>query len=180
MPYPCVFRHRDGSFMNPETPAMTRVDLYHAYECHFVWQREKYLIEGVTLVNVGPFFMEGVWSLFTTTLGAGMETLLFYSTSLHSKWTYRPQNWISSDVRRAGSAGHLFWRNGKLLGRRRIARATTDTPCRSTTCSSSRRRNPESADVSGSSPHWRAGLLGTHTLNGDSGVEFSDGIALEA
>jgi hypothetical protein len=174
--YPFIVQQGEDFFLLPESGENYIVELYRATRFPYEWQLEKVLCEGMPLVDTTPFYLNGTWYFFTTTFGAGMETFLFYATSLDGEWHYHPRNPICSDVRRARSAGALFYRNGRLI------RPTQDCSVRygyaivlnevlriST-------REYEDRVVEVIYPNWTRGLSGTHTLNSSADLEVIDGL----
>ena len=127
-----------------------------------------------------PFFLNGRWYFFTTTVQPFMETLLFWADRLDGAWNLHPCSPISGSVRNSRSAGNLFWRNGRLY------RPTQDCSVRYGYAIQVNESHPADADrVRGApgeldSAAWSPGLLGTHTWNESSRLEVLDGIRLQA
>jgi hypothetical protein len=163
--YPCVVHSHGELFLIPETSATGRVDLYRFRRFPEELELVASPVEGVELVDTTPVFVDGLWYIFTTTREQFMETLLFSASRLEGPWTLHPMNPVSTSVKNSRSAGHLFWRDGRLF------RVTQDCSVRygyAMTVNEVTRLTPTEFSehrVSYLAPHWAPGLLGTHTWN---------------
>jgi hypothetical protein len=174
--YPCVVPANGELFLLPETAGAKRVDLYRF--TRFPWDMELVAspIEGVALVDTTPIFIDDRWYFFTTTPEPFMETFLFTAPRLEGPWTLHPCNPVSTSVRSCRSAGHLFWREGRLY------RPTQDCGVRygyAMTVNEVTKLTPhefEERAVSSVPPNWRPQLLGTHTWNESAAYQVIDGI----
>ena len=180
--YPCVFKTNDGIFMIPETADRRTVQLHRAAPFPQQWPLEKVLFSDVLFVDTTPFFHEGVWYLFTGTVeevsGQWLETWLFTADQLEGPWHYHPCNPICSDVRRARPAGHLFYRDGKLI---RPGQDCTVRYGYALTLSHVVQLSPtmyEEKLVEVILPDWMPGIFATHTLNTGGGYEVIDATRL--
>ena len=164
--------------MIPESGGNYTLELYRATSFPYAWQFEKMLLQDIALVDTTPFFQDGIWYFFTTTVEVitcrWLETWLFWSDSLDGEWHYHPANPICSDVRRARSAGHLFHRNGKLI------RPAQDCSVRygyALVLNEVLKLSPteyEERQQEVILPDWMPGIFATHTLNFTSNVEVID------
>lgn len=176
--YPSLIQHDGNVYLLPETAANRTVELYRALEFPRRWQLEKVLQRGILLVDTTPFFHQGVWYFFTATVeevsGNWLETWLFYSGSLDGEWTYHPRNPVCSDARRARPAGHLFYRNGKLI------RPAQDCSIRygyAIALNEVLKLSPDEYEERLAEvipPDWMPGIFATHTLNSCQDVEVID------
>ncbi|MGJ5820944.1 glucosamine inositolphosphorylceramide transferase family protein [Paludibaculum fermentans] len=174
--YPCVVPSDGELFLLPETSEAKRIDLYRF--SRFPWELELVAspIEGVALVDTTPISVDGLWYIFTTTTEPFMETLLFSATRLEGPWSLHPGNPISTSVLSCRSAGHLFWRQGRLF------RTTQDCSVRygyGITVNEVTKLTPHEFEehlVCQIPPTWAPGLLGTHTWNESSAFQVIDGI----
>jgi hypothetical protein len=176
--YPCVVEWKGEYYMIPECGEQYTLELYRASSFPYTWQFEKFLQKDIALVDTTPFFQEGFWYFFTTTIdvmtGGGLETWLFWSDSLDGDWHYHRANPICCDVRRARSAGHLFRRNGRLI------RPSQDCSIRygyaivlNEVLKLSPTEYQERVDEV-IPPSWRPDIFATHTLNYTPSVEVID------
>lgn len=176
--FPCVFDHRGEYFMLPEASEDRVIQLYRAVRFPNEFRLEATLVEDIGLVDTVPFFLDGYWYFFTSTslLEPFSETYLFWSDRLDGRWNLHPASPISSSVRNIRSAGHLFYRDGRLF------RPTQDCSRRygyGITVNEVLRLTPsefEEQKVDWIGPFWGRGLLGTHTLNASDMIEVIDGI----
>jgi hypothetical protein len=174
--YPCVVSDRREFFLVPESCKTRTIQLFRATRFPFEWGLETILMEDFAAVDTTPFFLDGRWYFFTTTAEPFMETFLFWAESLSGRWHLHPKSPISSSVRSSRSAGHLFYKNGRLL------RPTQDCSVRygygiairEITRLTSTEFEERSVDFI--APSWRRGLLGTHTLNSCGPFEVVDGL----
>ena len=111
--YPCVFEHGGEFWMIPESADACTVDLYRAVEFPWRWGPARTLARGVRLVDTTPFFHDGLWYFFTSAQTTA-DGRLFTAPALDGQWTEHPMSPISTDARRARSAGHLFRIRGQL------------------------------------------------------------------
>jgi hypothetical protein len=162
--------------MLPETSANRSIQLYRASRFPYEFEQAAVLMEGVSLVDTTPLFLDNRWYFFTTTTEPFMETVLFWSESLDGQWHLHPHSPISSSVRNSRSAGHVFRHGTRLL------RPTQDCTVRygfGMTINEITRLTPtefEEQRIDFIGPSWRDGLLGTHTLNATAGFEVVDGL----
>jgi hypothetical protein len=174
--YPFVFPHEGEVFMLPETARNHSIELYRATRFPFEWKLEKTLRSSVTAVDTTPLFLDGIWYFWTTSARLGYETFLFWADSLAGEWHYHPCNPICSDVRRARSAGPLFYSQGTLI------RPAQDCSVRygyGITLNRVLKISPaeyEEELIETIDPKWRKGLRGTHTLSSNSAFEAIDGL----
>ena len=132
-------------------------------------------MDDLATTDTTPFFLDGRWYFFTTTIEPFM-TLLFWSDTLGGRWQLHPKNPVSGSVRNSRSAGHLFYQNGRLL------RPTQDCSIRygyGITLNEITRLTGtefEERTVDFIPPVWRQGLLGTHTINSNLEFEVLDGL----
>jgi len=176
--YPCLVEWKGEVYMIPESGGNYTLELYRATSFPYAWQFEKMLLRDIALVDTTPFFQDGIWYFFTTTVEVitcrWLETWLFWSDSLDGEWHYHPANPICSDVRRARSAGHLFHRNGKLI------RPAQDCSVRygyALVLNEVLKLSPteyEERQQEVILPDWMPGIFATHTLNFTPNVEVID------
>jgi hypothetical protein len=176
--YPCVIEWNGDIFMIPESGGNFTLDLYKAESFPFAWRIEKRIQEGIALVDTTPLYHNGVWYFFTTTIDVAtsgkLETWLFCADQLDGEWNYHPANPICSDVRRARSAGHLFYRGEKLI------RPSQDCSVRygyAIVLNWVLKLTPDEYEEQVEEvilPDWMPGIFATHTLNAVEGVEAID------
>ena len=176
--YPCVFAADGESYLLPETEGAKKIELYRFRRFPSELELVLPLIDGFALVDTTPVRVDDRWCLFTTTSEPFMETLLFTASRLDGPYSLHPSSPISTSVRSCRSAGHLFWKDGRLF------RPTQDCSVRygygmvvnevTRLTESEFQERP----VSYLSPSWRPGLLGTHTWNESSRYQVLDGVRL--
>lgn len=178
--YPFVFEQGRKIFMVPDTGAAKTIELYECVEFPYKWRFKMNLMESVDATDSTLWYQNGKWWLFTSLRehpGASHydELFLFYASELFTAdWKPHPQNPIVSDVRKARSAGRLFFRKGVLyrpsqncshnygygFNLNSIERLSTSEYIEKT--------------VSIVTPKWQRGLLGTHTLSYEKGITVID------
>ena len=176
--YPCVLELDGEVFLLPETAENRTVELYRAEEFPRRWQLVKEYQTGIVLVDTTPFFHQGVWYFFTSTVdeitGCWLETWLFYSDRLDGAWRYHPRNPICSDARRARSAGHLLHRHGQLI---RPAQDCTVRYGYAITLNEVLALSPTEYEERLAEvilPNWMPGIFASHTLNALDDIEVID------
>lgn len=173
--YPCVIPHRNDLFLMPETSQVKSIEIYRFTSFPDKVTLVAKPIEGPSLVDTTPICIDGHWYFFSTTAEPFMETFLFTSPNLEGPWTLHPRHSVSTSVRNSRSAGHLFFRNGKLY------RPTQDCSVRygyGININQVTRLTPSEFDeepVNYLPPTWRRGLLGTHTWNESAQYQVIDG-----
>lgn len=178
--YPCVVPAGGELFLLPETGEARRVDLYRFARFPTRVELVSTLLEGLQMVDTTPVFVNGRWYFFATTMEPFHETLLFSSSRLHGPWTLHPASPVSASVRNCRSAGHLFWRSGRLY---RPAQDCSQCYGYAITVNEVTKLTPtefEEHAVARVLPSWMPGLLGTHTWNESSRVQVIDGVRLRA
>ena len=180
--YPHVFRHDGEVFMIPESSANESVELWRAAEFPFSWKLEKTLYHG-SLVDSTPIYHSGRWYFFTTLVepsGNAAFGALFTAEQLTGEWFRHPSTPISTDVRRARSAGAIQRLDRRLVrpvqdggenygARIHIQEILELTP---DTYRESRLGSIE--------PDWERGLAGVHTYGYCAGIEVLDAVAWES
>ncbi len=114
--YPFVFAHAGETYMIPESMDAGHVALYRAEAFPRRWVLERVLFTA-PVVDTTLWIEDGVFYFFATLMEPGttaMSLNLFTADSLTGKWQMHPANPISSDVRDARAAGHLFRQDGVL------------------------------------------------------------------
>jgi len=176
--YPCVLPAVGGVFLLPESYEAGSVDLYRFSRFPEEVELVARLVEGLALVDTTPVFVNDYWYFFTTTAPPFMESLLFWSNRLDGAWQLHPCSPISCSVRNSRSAGHLFWRNGRLY------RPTQDCSVRygyAIQVNEIVRLTPaefEERAVNRIPPAWSPGLIGAHTWNESNRLQVVDGLRL--
>lgn len=174
--YPCVATHKRELFMLPETSEANRVDLYRFTRFPGAVELVASPLEGVALVDTTPVCIDGHWYFFTTTIEPFMESVLFEAVRLEGPWNLHPCSPVSRSVRNSRSAGHLFWKDGRLF------RPTQDCSVRygyAIVLNEVVRLTPtefEERKVGYLPPTWAPRLLGTHTWNESPAFQVLDGI----
>jgi hypothetical protein len=174
--YPCVVPSHGDLFLLPESSAAQRVDLYRFRRFPDDVELISSPLEDVPLADTTPVFLDGRWYFFTTTNAPFAETLLFSATRLEGPWRLHPCNPVSMSVRSCRSAGHLFWRNGRLF------RPTQDCSVRygfAIAINEVIKLTPNEFVeqlVGCVAPSWRPSLLGTHTWNENPAFQVIDGL----
>lgn len=177
--YPFIFRWDGGFFMIPETRANRTVELYRATDFPTRWELEKVLLSGVEAVDATVEEVGGRWWMFVNMAEPGASVLdelhLYHADSPLGPWQPHARNPVKSDVRSARPAGRLFRVGEDLIrpaqdGSVRYGYAVTFN--RITRLTLDEFREEEVAKLL---PHWRPGLLGTHTFNHEGGLSVVDG-----
>jgi len=177
--YPCIVASGGELFLLPETSEARRIDLYRFRRFPGDVELVASPVEGTGLNDTTPVFVDGRWYFFTTT-DPFMETVLFSAERLEGPWSLHPASPISTSVRSCRSAGHLFWRDGRLF------RPTQDCSVRygyAINVNEVTRLTPcefEERPASHVPPSWAGGLIGTHTWNESSGWQAIDGLRMGA
>jgi len=173
--YPCVVRHAGDYFMIPESCASQDLRLYRATKFPYEWKLETILIEDLPLTDTTPFFSDERWYFFTTTFPPVQQTVLLASAKLGGPLHLHPSSPVSCSWANTRAAGHLFTAGNRLIRPSqdcvsgygygiRMNEVTRLTPSE---------YSERAVDHIG--PHWRHGLLGTHTLSAAGGLEVIDG-----
>jgi hypothetical protein len=175
--YPCVVDVNGDKFLLPESAAARRVDLYRLSDFPDRVEYVGPLIENVALVDTTPVEIDGLWYFFATTEQPFLQTFLFWSPRLDGMWRLHPCNPISNSITNTRSAGHLFWRDGRLF------RPTQDCSVRygyAIRVNEIVKLTPddfEERPVAWLGPSWySSGLLGTHTWNESRRFQVIDGL----
>ncbi len=174
--YPCVVPVGGELFLIPESADTGRVDLYRFSAFPSRLELVSTLYDRVPLVDTTPCRLGDRWYFFTTTTQPYMETLLFSSSRLDGPWTRHPASPISRSVRSCRSAGHLFWKGGRLF------RPTQDCSVRYGYAITVNEVTALTATEFGEHPvarvmpTWAPGLLGSHTWNETSRLQVTDGL----
>jgi len=174
--YPCVFASDGDVFLMPETSGAKRVDIYRFVRFPSSVELVCSPVEGTNLVDTTPVRIDDRWYFFTTTPEPFMETFLFSSCRLDGPWELHPANPVSTSVGSCRSAGHLFWKNGRLF------RPTQDCSVRYgyaivvNEVTRLTKDEFEERAVARIRPIWKPGLLGTHTWNESPTLQVIDGI----
>ena len=174
--YPCVVPVGGELFLIPESADTGRVDLYRFSAFPSRLELVSTLYDRVPLVDTTPFRLDDRWYFFTTTTQPYMETLLFSSSRLDGPWTRHPASPVSRSVRSCRSAGHLFWKDGRLFRPTqdcsvRYGYAITVNEITALTATEF-----EEHPVARVMPTWAPGLLGTHMWNETSRLQVIDGL----
>ena len=173
--YPCIVPSNGDLFLLPETAATNRVDLYRFRRFPAEVELVSSPVEGVPLLDTTPVFVDDRWYFFASTTEPFMETLLFSAAQLEGPWSLHPRNPVSTSVRSCRSAGHLFWRSGRLY------RPTQDCSVRygyAMAVNEVTKLTPTEFEEQLAyhiPPSWAAGLVGTHTWNESSRFQVLDG-----
>src|SRR5437868_13957700 len=80
--YPCVVSDQGEYFLVPESCEARNFQLFRAARFPFEWKMETILLEDLPAVDTTPFFLDGRWFFFTSTIEPFMEMLLFLSYRL--------------------------------------------------------------------------------------------------
>lgn len=176
--YPTVTAYGDDYYLLTEMASCGRQELYRATAFPYEWELAGEL--GLDQIVVDPTLLEhgGRWWLFAGTAPAAgavfNELSIYFSDSPLGTWTPHPMNPVVSDARSARPAGQLF-RAGTDLIRpaqdctpdygaaivfKRVLRLTVD--------------EFEEETIGRYDPLWRAGLVGTHTVNAAGGLTLID------
>ena len=174
--YPCAVPYKGDVFLVPENAEAGLVSLYRFTTVPSRLELESTLFDGFPVVDTTPVHIGDRWYFFTTTAQPFMETLLFSSPGLDKPWTRHPASPVSRSVRSCRSAGHLFWKDGRLF------RPTQDCSVRygyAMTVNEITRLTAtefEEHAVAHVPPTWAPGLLGTHTWNETARLQVIDGL----
>jgi hypothetical protein len=174
--YPCAVPYKGDVFLVPEHAEAGLVNLYRFATFPSRLELESTLFDGFPVVDTTPVLVGDRWYFFSTTAQPFMETLLFCSPGLDKPWTRHPASPVSRSVRSCRSAGHLFWKDGRLF------RPTQDCSVRygyAITVNEITRLTAtefEEHEVGRVLPTWAPGLLGTHTWNETGRLQVIDGL----
>lgn len=117
--YPLVFEDDGDIYMVPESRGSRSIELYRAVEFPTSWVVEPPLLSGLQAVDATLHKSDGIYWMFTSItngLYSSCDDLsLFFASSLKGPWTPHPQNPIIRDVRKARSAGRLFYDGTRLI-----------------------------------------------------------------
>ena len=118
--YPFVFEWQGDYYLLPETSDNRSIEVYRATDFPWRWEFASTLLENTPAVDPTIVEHDGKLWLFTSGVVPGPETnetelSIFYADSLFGKWTPHPKNPVVRDVRRARSAGGIFYHDGKLI-----------------------------------------------------------------
>ncbi|WKT58337.1 hypothetical protein QVH35_02470 [Candidatus Nitrosotenuis chungbukensis] len=117
--YPFVFKFRNEYYMIPESSGHKTIDLYKCARFPDKWEFVKTLLNDIVGLDSTILERDGRWWLFTSIPEENESPndvlSVFYSDDLlDGEWMPHPKNPIVSDVRKARSAGRLFYMDGNL------------------------------------------------------------------
>jgi hypothetical protein len=178
--YPFVFLVGDDAYMLPETAANRTIELYKAESFPDRWKLEAILVAGVKAVDPTLIAHDGRYWLFANVAGeeesTNDELFLFSAESLLGPWRSHPRNPVVSDARRARPAGRPFVnRGGSLI---RPSQDCSDSYGRAVVFNRIdvlSEADYRETTIGRLEPHWRRGLLGTHTYSRSGAWEAVDG-----
>ena len=118
--YPFIFEHGGDHYMIPETAQQRAIDMYRCTLFPDQWTYHKTIMRDLRAVDATLIEHDGLWWMFVNIAGEGGSTWdelhLFYANDpLSDEWIPHPMNPIISDVRSARPAGHIFYKDGKLI-----------------------------------------------------------------
>jgi hypothetical protein len=117
--YPFVFSYENEVYMIPESSANRTIDLYRAHQFPNEWVLENTIMQNITAVDTTMFYHDNIYWIFTTIAPKGGDTYselhLFYANSPFGPWVPHKKNPVVSDIRRARSAGSLFFNHAGIL-----------------------------------------------------------------
>jgi hypothetical protein len=173
--YPCVFRQQGEYFMIPESCASQDLRLYRATNFPHEWRLESLLLEDLPLTDTTPFFHDGRWYFFATTMPPVQQTVLLTSARLGGPLRLHPSSPVSCSWRNTRAAGHLFSKGGRLIRPAQdcLTSYGYGIQMNEVTRLSPSEYSERADDYVG--PSWRRGLLGAHTLNAVADLEVIDG-----
>jgi hypothetical protein len=180
--YPLVFAHRGEWFMMPEMAGHTVQEVYRATEFPFSWSLDRTVSFGQLVVDPTLVEHKGRWWLFTGTQpspeSAINELSIFFGDSPLGPWQPHPRNPVLSDARSARPAGQIF-----RVGDDLIRPAQDGTPAYGSAICFKRIVELSETEyqeelIGRLDPRWRAGLLGTHTVNAAGAVTVLDPVRL--
>lgn len=177
--YPFVFAHGGEMYMIAESAASLTVPLYRARRFPDEWDHVANLVEGIPLVDTTPLLLNGFWYFFIGTQEPGFECLLFYADRLDGRWHYHPANPISSDARRAGPAGALLHKNGRLFRPSRDYSHPHGAAIVLNEIVRLSKTEYEEREAGVIAPNWTTRVIGARTFNANHAYEVIDGRLLE-
>ena len=118
--YPFIFEFENNWYMIPESSENKTIDLYKCISFPDKWEYVRTLLNNIIGLDNTILEKNGKWWLFTSTPETNESpndtVSIFYSEDLlRGEWIPHPKNPIISDVRRARSAGRIFYTNGNLI-----------------------------------------------------------------
>ena len=118
--YPFIFEYGGEYYMIPETAQQRAIEMYRCTRFPDQWAYHKTIMRDVRAVDATLIEHNGLWWMFVNIAGEGGSTCVS-CTSFHAnqpladEWIPHPMNPIVSDVRFARPAGHIFYKDGKLI-----------------------------------------------------------------
>ena len=179
--YPLVFYHDGEVFMMPESVDNQSVELWRATNFPFSWKLEKTLFHG-SLADTTPIFHGGRWYFFTTLCeppGNAVFGALFSADSLTGDWLHHPDSPISTDVRRARSAGVIQKVDNRLL---RPVQDCSENYGRRIHVEEILKLTPDvyvGRPLHSIEPDWDKSLKGVHTYAFCTGIEVLDAVSFQ-
>jgi len=117
--YPLVFEDNGEIYLVPESRGSRSIELYRAVKFPTDWVAEPPLLSGVQAVDATIHKIDNLYWMFTSItngLYSSCDDLsLFFSPSLKGPWAPHLRNPLIRDVRKARSAGSLFYDEGRLI-----------------------------------------------------------------
>ncbi|REK04378.1 MAG: hypothetical protein DWQ36_18275 [Acidobacteria bacterium] len=179
--HPFLFEWNGDLFLVPESAEARTVDLYRCRRFPDEWEHVDRLFAGVRAVDATLHREGDLWWLFMNQAlpeetHAHDDLHLYFSRRPTGGWTPHPLNPIVADARCARPAGSLFRHGGALY------RPTQDCALRYGHAIEFRRieelTTTSYRESSGPRilPHWRKGLLATHTFNRAGDLILVDGM----
>jgi hypothetical protein len=177
--YPFVFEHQGEIYMIPETKQNRTVELYRAEEFPTRWKLESVLLSDTYAVDATIHMQNGKLWIFSG-LSNGRysnsdELAIFYADKLTGPWTPHRNNPVISDVRRARSAGALFYHEGKLIRPSQDCGKAYGYALNFSEILVLNEQQFEECPIGRIEPTWVRKNLGTHTYSRTDDFEVIDG-----
>jgi len=177
--YPFVFAHQGQIYMLPESSQHRTLELYRAVAFPYRWVLHSVVMEGLRITDATLFQHDGRFWLFATIGAEGAsdwdDLHLFSSCSPLHGWIPHPLNPVVSDVRRARPAGRLFHDRGDIIRPSQDSATMYGHAIVLNRIDVLSETEYHETPVGRISPAWLPGLVGTHTLAWEDGVEVLDG-----
>jgi len=180
--HPFVIKHDDEIYMIPESRASGCITLYRNVSMPDRWEKVSDLMTNVDASDVTVHFHDGLWWLFVNmadTAGAStsVELFLFFSPVFpSSSWEPHPMNPVVSDVRRARSAGRLFYINDRLYRPAQDCSLIYGWRFSINHVKQLDRLHYKESTIALAEPTWVSDIIRTHTFNQVDEIQVVDGM----
>jgi hypothetical protein len=180
--YPFLIEENGELYMIPETGMNHTIQIYHCTKFPFQWELKKVLINNIRAKDATIFKHKNQYWLFASVNEQPNgpihdDLFLFYSDNLlEGDWTPHPQNPIVSDVSSARPAGNIFTHNGRIYRPSQNGSKHYGYGMQIKEITTLNKNRYEEKEVQSIKPNWAKEVIGTHTLNFDSGFTVIDAL----